>query len=170
MPIQFGPLDDKDDRAAFSCGEPALDDWFRNRAGQDRRRRVAQIFVARDDQLGIVGFYSLSAFSIVASDLPTEITRKLPRYDTIPAVLIGRFAGDVRVRGQGIGELLMADAIDRIISTSDQLGIYAIFVDAKNADLAAYYQSFGFQALPSRPLRLFLPLATAHMAQVDASR
>lgn len=170
MPIQFGPLDDKDDRAAFSCGEAALDDWFRNRAGQDQRRHIAQVFVARDDQLSIVGFYSLSAFSIVASDLPAEITCKLPRYDTIPAVLIGRFARDVRVRGRGVGELLMADAIERIIGTSRQLGIYAIFVDAKNERVAEFYQTFGFQPLPLHPLRLFLPLATAHNAQVDASR
>lgn len=170
MPIQFGPLDDEDDRAAFSCGEPALDDWFRNRAGQDQRRRVAQVFVARDDKLGIVGFYSLSAFSIVTHDLPEEIARKLPRYGVIPAVLIGRFARDVRVRGKGVGELLVADAFERILDTSRQVAIYAIIVDAKDEKASAFYQTFGFQPLPLHPLRLFLPLATAHNAQVDASR
>ena len=170
MPIQFGPLDDKDDRAAFSCNEPALDGWFRNRAGQDQHRGVAQVFVARDDQLGIVGFYSLSAFSIVANDLPERIARKLPRYDTVPAILIGRLARDVRVHGKGVGELLMADAIARILSTSHQVGIYAIIVDAKDEKVSAFYQTFGFQPLPLHPLRLFLPLATAHNALVDASR
>jgi len=36
----------KHDRAIFSCGVAALDDWFRLRAGQDEKRNVARVFVA----------------------------------------------------------------------------------------------------------------------------
>jgi hypothetical protein len=39
----------KHDRAAFSCGVVALDEWFRFRAGQDEKRNVARVFVAIDD-------------------------------------------------------------------------------------------------------------------------
>jgi len=35
----------KHDRAAFSCGVAALDDWFGLRAGQDKKRNVARVFV-----------------------------------------------------------------------------------------------------------------------------
>jgi hypothetical protein len=38
----FSPLD----RAAFSCGQPALDAYLQRQASQDVRRRVAQVFVA----------------------------------------------------------------------------------------------------------------------------
>ena len=38
----------KHDRAAFSCGVAALDNWFRLRAGQDEKRNVARVFVAID--------------------------------------------------------------------------------------------------------------------------
>ena len=62
----------KHDRAAFSCGVAALDDWFCLRAGQDEKRNVARVFVAIDDQLGIVGFYSLSSFTLAIADLPPE--------------------------------------------------------------------------------------------------
>jgi hypothetical protein len=70
------------------------------------------VFVAVDDERGVVGFYSLSSFTLALDDLPEEIARKLPRYDAIPAALIGRLARDQQVRGAGIGDLLLADAVD----------------------------------------------------------
>jgi hypothetical protein len=56
----------------------ALDDWFRLRAGQDEKRIVARVFVAIDDQLGIVGFYSLSSFTLAVANLPPEQAKRLP--------------------------------------------------------------------------------------------
>jgi GNAT superfamily N-acetyltransferase len=154
----------KHDRAAFSCGVPALDDWFRSRAGQDEKRNIARVFVAVDDQLGVVGFYSLSAFTLVISDLPREHAKRLPRYDRIPAALIGRLARDERVRGMGVGELLIADAVRKILEASRSLAVFAIVVDAKEERSAAFYRDFGFFPFPSRPLRLFLPAADASEA------
>src|SRR3977135_3357900 len=98
----------KHDRAAFSCGVAALDDWFHLRAGQDEKRNVARVFVAIDDRYGSVGFSSLSSFPLPTDTLPIEHAKRLPRYDAIPAALIGRLARDVRVRGEGVGELLLA--------------------------------------------------------------
>jgi hypothetical protein len=92
LAIAIEPLGTQHDRAAFSCGQPALDDWFRRRAGQDEKRNVARVVVAVDDEHGVVGFYSLSSFTLAIEDLPQDIGRKLPRYDAIPAALIGRLA------------------------------------------------------------------------------
>lgn len=117
-----------------------------------------------DDDLGVVGFYSLGAFSLAITDLPPALADKLPRYDAIPAALIGRLARDARVRGQGMGDLLMADAICRVLEAGTRLGIFAILVDAKDAGAAAFYRAFGFEAFPSRPDRMFLLTATARTA------
>ena len=155
------PLGSRHDRSHFSCGQPALDDWFRRRAGQDEKRNVARVFVAFDDEIGVVGFYSLSSFTLTLPDLPEEIARRLPRYDAIPAALIGRLARDERVRGHGMGELLLADAIRRILGASRTLAVFAIVVDAKDERAVSFYESFGFRPFPSRPDRLFLPASTA---------
>ena len=56
----------KHDRAAFSCGVAALDDWFRFRAGQDEKRNLARVFVAIDDQLGVVGFHAAPLARVLA--------------------------------------------------------------------------------------------------------
>ena len=151
----------KHDRAAFSCGVAALDDWFHIRAGQDEKRNVARVFVAVDDQRGIVGFYSLSSFTLAISDLPREYAKRLPRYDLILAALIGRLARDERVRGEGVGDLLLADAVRRVIGASRSLAVFAIVLETRNEEAAAFYRDFGFAPFPSRPLRLFMPVSDA---------
>jgi GNAT superfamily N-acetyltransferase len=164
--ILFEPLRKAHDRSTFTCGEPDLDDWFRKVASQDQKRNVARVFVAvdRDASDAILGFHSLSSFSITLRDLPAELAHKLPRYDRIPAALIGRLARSERARGQGLGELLLADAIKRVLGLSDSLAVYALVVDAKNEWASAFYQSFGFLPFPDSPRRLFLLTTTARAA------
>jgi len=158
------PLASHHERAAFSCGQPELDEWFHRRAGQDEKRNVARVFVAVDDELGVVGFYSLSSYTLALTDFPEEISKKLPRYDAIPAALIGRLARDERVRGRRIGELLIADAVRRILAAGRSVAVFAIVVDAKDERAIAFYRNFGFISFPSQPARLFLLASTAQAA------
>jgi GNAT superfamily N-acetyltransferase len=151
----------KHDRAAFSCGVAALDDWFHLRAGQDEKRNMARVFVAIDDQRGIVGFYCLSSFTLAITDLPLEHAKRLPRFGLIPAALIGRLARDERVRGEGIGGLLLADAVRRVIGAARSLAVFAIVVEATDEKAAVFYRNFGFTPFPNRPLRLFMPASEA---------
>src|SRR4029434_8319208 len=109
-----------------------LDDWFRQRASQDEKRNVARVFVAVDENLGVIGFYSVSLFFVTPGALPDAVARKVPRYGAVPAALIGRLARDVRVRGRGVGELLLADAIRRILGAGRSVAVFAIVVDAKD--------------------------------------
>lgn len=169
MAISIAALGSQHDRTGFSCGQPELDAWFRQRAGQDQRRNVARVFVATDDEPGVVGFYSLGAFTLALTDLPAEVARTLPRYDAIPAALIGRLARDARVRGQGIGELLLADAIGRVLDAARTLAVFAILVDAKDARAARFYAEFGFRPFPNRPERMFLLTSTAEAADRQAT-
>jgi GNAT superfamily N-acetyltransferase len=159
--IVIEPLGKQHDRSRFCCGQPALDDWFRHRAGQDEKRNVARVFVAVSAEAGVVGFYSLSSLSLSLDDLPEEVACKLPRYEAIPAALIGRLARDQHTRGQGVGELLLMDAMHRILGVGRSVAVYAIVVDAKDERAARFYEQFGFRSFPLRRNRLFLPTATA---------
>jgi ribosomal protein S18 acetylase RimI-like enzyme len=165
LTIAFEALGKHHDRSKFSCGQSDLDDWFRRRAGQDERRNVARVFVAVDSELGLVGFYSLSAFKLIIDDLPEAMARTLPRYeDGVPAALIGRLARDERMRGKGLGELLLADAVRRILGAARALAVLAIVVDAKDDRAATFYEGYGFRRFPSRPNRLFLLASSAAAA------
>jgi predicted GNAT family N-acyltransferase len=164
--VRIEPLGKRHDRATFASGQPDLDDWFRRRAGQDERRNIARVFVAIDDELGIVGFYRLSTYTLALDHLPEDLARKLPRYDAIPAARIGRLARDERVRGQRVGELLLADALRRILSAARAVAVFAVVVNAKDDTAAAFYRRFGFQPFPLHPRRLFLLTSTA-LAALD---
>ena len=164
MAFTVEPLNKGHDRKPFQCGQPDLDDWFQHRASRDDKRNVARVFVASNDEHGVIGFYCLSSFTLTIGDLPDEIGRKLPHYEAIPAALIGRLARDIRVHGKGIGELLLADVVRRIISASRTLAVFAIVVEAKDAAASAFYEGFGFRPFPQHPRRLFLLTSTASTA------
>ena len=67
------------ERSSFYCGAEALDRYLRERASQDVKRMLANCFVLLETATGAVaGFYTLSAASVPASDVPTEILQRLP--------------------------------------------------------------------------------------------
>lgn len=113
------------------------------------------VLVALDG--AVAGYYTLSSSAIRPSELPAEITRKLPRYPLIPAILLGRLAVDLRYRGQGHGRFLLADALFRSV-TSD-IAAFAIIVDAKDDDARRFYERESFLPFPDHPMKLFRPMA-----------
>jgi predicted GNAT family N-acyltransferase len=150
-------------RAAFSCGSPELDRYLKELATQDMARRAAVVYVllARNADL-IAGYYTLSADNIPADDLPEGMVRQLnlPRYPHIGATLIGRLARNVAFKGQGVGEILLGDALKRALTMSGKIVSAAVVVDAKDENARRFYMEYGFIPFPDSWKRLFLPMAT----------
>jgi GNAT superfamily N-acetyltransferase len=145
------------DRAAFSSGVEALDRYFREQVTQDIRRRLSNCFVALDAGDTVAGYYTFAAASVPLDGLPPDMTRRLPRYPSLPAGLIGRLAVGRRFQRQGLGSLLVVDAAARALRAEP--AIYALVVDAKDEGAAAFYAHLGFQPFLGRPLRLFIPIS-----------
>jgi ribosomal protein S18 acetylase RimI-like enzyme len=158
--LRFEPLGPAHDRAAFSCGVEALDNYLRKRAAQDAKKRVALAFVLTPDGRAVAGYYTLSQYAVELDTIPDALAAKLPKYPFVPATLIGRLAVSSEYRGQGLGELLLMDAVNRCLSGSKQVASAAVIVDAKDDRAAAFYKKYGFIELPKMPRRLFLPMAT----------
>jgi predicted GNAT family N-acyltransferase len=156
----FEPLGSAHDRAAFACGEPILDDYLKTQASQEAKKKIAAIFVMTTDGKAIAGFYTLSQYAILSSEIPEDLSRKLPKYGQTPATLIGRLARHTAYRKTGAGDLLLADALRRCLEISKQAGSWAVIVEAKNEPGTAFYKKWGFEAFPSHPLKLFLPTKT----------
>jgi ribosomal protein S18 acetylase RimI-like enzyme len=160
LAVVIEPLSSVHDRSSFTCGVPALDRYIREQAGQDVRRRVSNCFVAVEQELhALVGYYTLAATSVPVAELPPTETRRLPRYPVLPATLIGRLAVHGDYRGRQLGMALVADAVRR--SARSEPAVFTLLVDAMDDSAAAFYSKLGFMVLPSRPLTLFLPIATA---------
>lgn len=145
MSLVFSILRQDMKRAAFRCGEIALDAYMQKQASQDMKRGFATIIVASDNNFPdcIVGFYTLSAASIVLHSLPENVARKMPRYPTVPAVRLGRLAVHEDFQGQHIGSLLLLDALRR--SCQNELAWAVFLVDAKNDQVANFYKKMLFQ-------------------------
>ncbi len=107
----------------------------------------------------VIGYYTLAAGAVSFERLPVEAARKLPRHP-VPVVLLARLAVDVTARGEGLGEALLLDALDRALRLSASLGIHAVEVDALDDAAAGFYRKYGFISLADDPLHLYLPMAT----------
>ncbi len=162
MPPEFQvqPLGPHHDRSGFSCGVEPLDNYLKRQARQDVRKRVAAVFVLIPDSSIIAGFYTLSQYSIDLGRIPQDIARTLPKYPIVPATLIGRLAVNAVFRGQGLGELLLMDALHRSLTLSQHVASAAVIVDAKDDPAMRFYRKYGFLELPNAKGRLFLPMAT----------
>ncbi len=148
------------DREAFSCGVSDLDNYFHKYAGQNARKGIAAVFVLVPEagSRTVLGFYTLSATAVDAGKLPKEFLKTLPRYQHLPATLIGRLARSLRNPGQGIGEKLLINALRRSAENSAIIGSLAVVVDAKNDVVKDWYLKYGFRELKEHPNRLYLPM------------
>lgn len=108
----------------------------------------------------VLGYYTLSACVIPVSELPEELRRKLPRYPQLPVTLLGRLAVDLSLKGRGMGQFLLMDALWRSLGAASQIAAMAVLVDAKDSAAETFYKHFGFIPLQRQPARLFLPMKT----------
>jgi len=150
------------DRKSFSSGIEPLDRYFRELAMQDIKRRVSNCFVALDGDGAVAGYYTFAAASLPLIELAADVAKRLPRYGLVPAGLIGRLAVDRRYRGRRLGGALLIDAALR--AARAEPAIFALIVDAKDDEAAAFYRHHGFMRFASRPGSLFLPIATVLQA------
>ncbi len=154
------PLGERHNRAAFSCGVEALDRYLLKQAGQDVSKHVAAAFVITPDGVTIAGFYTLSAHVVRLGELPENVSKKLPRYPNVPATLLGRLAVSREFRGQGLGELLLMDALKRVLLSTREIASAVVVVDAKDERAREFYLQHDFIPLPLQPNRLFYPVRT----------
>ena len=149
------PLGEQHDRAAFSCGVEALDSYFQGGPiRQDVSRNTANAFVLTNDGVSVAGFYTLSPISILSVDLPANLAKKLPRRP-IGATLLGRMGIDKTLQGQGLGDLLLTDALYKAWQASKLVSCWAVVVDAKEG-ARDFYIKYEFTPFATQPNRLFL--------------
>ena len=94
-----------------------------------------------------MGYYALAAHKIVRDQVPAGIGRGGPA--EIPAVLIARLALARHLRGQGLGSVLVADALERVVEASRIVDARLVVVDAIAEPVAGLYETLGFRRVPN---------------------
>ncbi|EBW1603805.1 GNAT family N-acetyltransferase, partial [Salmonella enterica subsp. enterica serovar Kottbus] len=119
----------------FDCGEPALNDWLRERALKNESRFSRSFVVC--DGARVVAYYCISAGSVERAAAPGKLRRNAP--DQVPVSIIGRLAVDKAYGGRGLGADILADALRRIAIAAQSIGIAAVMVQAKDEMARAFY-------------------------------
>lgn len=160
MAYRFEPLTKQHDRAGFRCASAPLNIYLQQIARKDSERHVAAVFVMVDvaAPVAIVGYYTLSSFTVDVAELPEAMQKKLPRYPRLPATLLGRLARDERF--PRTGSLLLMDALARACQKAAEIASLAVVADAKDEAALTFYRKFGFAQLGVDPNRVFLSMGT----------
>ena len=144
----------------FDCGAPALYEFLVHHALGSQQSGTARTFVATTAGQVAVGYYSLAASQILYADAPARLQKGAPRHP-IPVVLLARLAVDRAWQGRGLGAGLLRDAIIRVLTASEGVGVRALLVHAKDEAAKAFYERYDFTPLPGYPMHLVLLLKDA---------
>ena len=163
--MEIRALQESDDRAAFRSGDPDIDRFFRQFAGQNQfRHHLGVSYVAVREQR-VLGFATIAAAHIEVENLPAAARKKAPRYP-LPVLRMARLGVDESAQGQGIGLELLRFILLLGLKMAESYGCVGIVVDAKPG-AADFYAKFGFipmeavegaSAARPAPLPMFLSL------------
>ena len=160
MDFDIVRLDSSHECKSFKCGQHTLDYYLRRYALANDQADVSRAFVAvPTGQARVAGYYTLSSGQIEA-DITPDPGSPYP----MPIVLLGRLAVDRAFQGQGLGSLLLIDALRRSLRAGESVGIRAVVIDAIDDPAKRFYEHFGFRELLDHPRHLFLSLSQAALS------
>lgn len=174
--LRIDAINKKHQKDGFDCGIPVLNLFLKKRAFLLHEKGIAKTFVLvdEDDEEKILGFVTLNLCELAAHEIPRlhdhrgsdeNSSGNMPR--TVPVARIGHLAVDAKFHKSGIGEMLMVFAMEKAVMVAEQIGIVGLIIETDHRYAMDYCRQFGFIALPSRPLTLFLPMDTILQAFVS---
>jgi len=160
------------DRAAFSCGVARIDNYLKRTAKKHQKDGFVRLYAAvRPGRTKVLGYYAINAHAIEAKELPADLTHKAPKHGNLPAAYLSIIGVDSCVQGQGLGQVLMVDALERLAALSRQIGLAVVILDVLDDGgktamnrRRRFYERMGFQAMPGRAQRMFIQIKTIRAA------
>jgi GNAT superfamily N-acetyltransferase len=153
-------LDKRHNRDDFNCGNEALNQFLKQTARQHIQKGISRTFVLIDTEKPdiIISFFTLTLCEVRVEKLPPKFAKKYP--SKVAGVKLARLAVDKAYQRQGIGEIMMIEAMRRAVVVAENAGGIGLFVDAKDEAAKSYYNRYGFVSLEDAFLEMFLPLST----------
>ncbi len=157
-------LNNTHQKKSFTCGKELLDNYLKRQAKQDIKRKLSVCFILNDNNSNkIQGYYTLSNNSIDLDLIPASLKKHLQKsYTSIPTTLLGRLAVDNKYKKQGLGKLLLVDALKRSFELSKVSGSFAVVTVPLDENAEKFYLKYGFIKLPDSG-KMFLPMKTVKL-------
>lgn len=110
-----------------------------------------------DTDDAVKAYVALASGAVAVAASPGSFRRNMP--NPIPVVVLARLAVCRSVQGQGIARALLADAFERVLKASEQIGVRGIVVHAASEAARTFYLHMGFDPSPIDPSLLLLRLS-----------
>jgi predicted N-acetyltransferase YhbS len=145
-----------EDRAAFQCGEEALDMYFRERASRDVANKLSVVFIVvpQNEPKTIAGFFTLSSQQTACEILPEELRKKTGRYKVVGVTLLGRMAVAKEFQNQKLGRFVLFAALHEAWKATKHVSSFAVVIDAKTEPVIPFYEKYGFRRLEGNRLMM----------------
>jgi GNAT superfamily N-acetyltransferase len=154
-------LDASDATDAFDSGDAAMNEYFHRYAKKNQGHLFGITYVCVYPPAHVLGFYTIAATSIPRTGIPDELLKGLPKYQDLPAILLGRLAVHRKAQGKRIGELLISHCFDVCLHMTKICGARYVVTDAYKSAVA-FYRKYGFREIQGsghpKTTKMFLDL------------
>ncbi len=146
VPLVGGALGNRHQLDAFLSGRRSLDAWLSKDARGAEAWRVGRTLVGHEGDGMVVAYSALAVHLLVKDQLPRAFGHGGP--GRISAVLLARLALHHKLRGSGLGSLLLAEALERVVVATEVVAARLVVADAIDEDAAHFFEHHGFKRLP----------------------
>lgn len=153
--FRLTPLNSAHHRQRFDCGDALVNDWLRTKALQSQEKHLSTTKTLLSPAEEIAGFYTLAVGQIDFSELPLEMTKKLPRR-VLPIAILAWLGVNRAHQRQGLAQRLVAQALVDCHQAGQTFAFVGVILDCINDAAKSFYQQWDFAELPGNPLRLVL--------------
>lgn len=133
---------------SFVCGERGIDGHARKTAFKMDETGRARVLAAYDDSAYCCGFVSLS-FSKQTSPKLLEQQHRDMWASGAPVVHLDYLAVHTAMQGQGIGRVLLIEALKSAFKVSQYIPVYGVSLNSLNDRTTKFYQAMGFKIAPN---------------------
>jgi len=128
-----------DEVERFICRSTEQTNWLRQHALQSTSTGSTKVFVVTPlagDR--VVAYYAWCMAQLDIEAAPSRLRKGAGRYPQ-PVALLARLGVDTEHEGRGIGAGLLADAITRLLSISEDIGCRGLLIHAEAAEARDFY-------------------------------
>lgn len=139
-----------------------MDRWLHTQARPAQSRGACTVWACVDANQQLLGFFTLSSHMVQGADVASRDRGGMS--GAIPATLLGQLGLSSTLRGQGIGALLVLEALHEAYLSSLHVASRSVVLDAANDDLVDYYRTLNFKSTRTNESRMYMKMSTAAQA------
>ena len=123
----------------FSCTSTEQTRWLRRHAKQSSSTSTTRVFVVtHEGDSKVVAYYAWCMAQLDLAAAPERLKKGAGRYPQ-PVALLARLGVDTEHEGRGLGAALLADAVGRLLTLSDDIGCRGLLIHAESAVARDFY-------------------------------